>query len=60
MDLEERSIEGLTDRCQSCGTQLTEAEKKVALERGSGVILCKTCAAEQVSLEDEATEDEAD
>jgi predicted RNA-binding Zn-ribbon protein involved in translation (DUF1610 family) len=56
MELEEKSIEQLPDRCQSCGTELTEAEKATALEEGSAVVLCTTCAAEAAALpeEDEA------
>ena len=53
MELEERTIEQLPDRCQNCGTVLTVAEKEVALEQGTGVVLCTTCAAEQVSIGDE-------
>jgi hypothetical protein len=58
MDLEERSIEGLTDRCQNCGATLTDEEKQVALERGSGVVLCTACAAEQVALGDEEPDEQ--
>lgn len=59
MDLEEHTIETLTERCQSCGTPLTEAEKAAALERGTGVVLCTTCATEQAPLdEDEEAEPE--
>ena len=54
MNLEERSIEELPDRCENCGAQLTDAEKQIALESGTSVVLCKTCAAEQVALADEA------
>jgi predicted RNA-binding Zn-ribbon protein involved in translation (DUF1610 family) len=48
VDLEERTIEQLPDRCESCGAQLTSAEKRTALEEGATVVLCTTCAAEQV------------
>ena len=58
MDLEERSIETLPDRCQSCGTTLTEAEKQRILDEGTALALCTTCAAEQVPVE-EVEEDEA-
>jgi hypothetical protein len=54
VNLEERSIEELPDRCENCGAQLTDAEKQIALESGTSVVLCKTCAAEQVALADEA------
>ncbi len=46
MELEERSIERLPERCESCGTELTEGEKAAALEDGSSIALCTTCAAE--------------
>jgi hypothetical protein len=59
MDLEERTIEQLPDRCQSCGTVLTAAEKEAVLEAGTGLALCTTCAAEQVPLEEEELEEEA-
>jgi hypothetical protein len=49
MDLEEREgVEPLSERCQSCGAQLTEAELQVALEGESDVLLCARCAAEEV------------
>jgi predicted RNA-binding Zn-ribbon protein involved in translation (DUF1610 family) len=57
MDLEERSIEELPDRCQSCGAKLTDAEKQVALEGVSSAVLCTSCAAEQVPLADDEAED---
>jgi hypothetical protein len=60
MELEERSVEELPDRCQNCGTELTEAEKATALEEGSTLVLCTTCAAEAEPLaEEEAEEFEA-
>jgi hypothetical protein len=61
MDLEERSIEQLPDRCQSCGARLTDAEKQAALEGSAGAaVLCTICASEQVPVtEDEAEEPEA-
>jgi hypothetical protein len=57
MDLEERSIEELPDRCQSCGARLTDAEKKTALESGARLVLCTTCAAEQVPVSDDEIEE---
>jgi hypothetical protein len=57
MGLEERSIEDLPDRCQSCGARLTDAEKQVALEAEPSLVLCTTCAAEQVPLSDGGGED---
>jgi hypothetical protein len=58
MNLEERSIEELPERCQSCGAKLTDAEKQIALEGESSMVLCTTCAAEQVPLADEDTDAE--
>jgi hypothetical protein len=60
MDLEERTIEQLPDRCQDCGAKLTDAEKRTALTEGppSGLVLCTTCAAEVVPI-DEVEELEA-
>jgi hypothetical protein len=59
VDLEERTIESLPDRCQNCGTALTDEEKAAALESGGALVLCKVCAAEQVPL-DEAEAEEAE
>jgi hypothetical protein len=56
MDLEERSIEELPDRCQNCGALLTDAEKQAALEGETSLVLCTTCAAEQVPLADDEGE----
>jgi len=56
MELEERTIERLPERCQNCGAKLTDAEKRTALTEGppGGAVLCTTCAAEVVPLaEDE-------
>jgi hypothetical protein len=59
MELEERTIEQLPDRCQNCGATLTDAEKRTALSEGtkSVQVLCTICAAEVVPLEED--EDEA-
>ncbi len=46
-DLEERSIESLPERCESCGASLTEAEKVLALERETTPVLCISCDTEQ-------------
>jgi hypothetical protein len=56
MALEERTIEQLPDRCESCGTQLTDAEKATALEEGVSAVLCTTCAAEAEAVPDEGEE----
>jgi NAD-dependent SIR2 family protein deacetylase len=55
VELEERTLEQLPDRCQSCGTVLTDSEKRAALEDGDPV-LCSTCAAESSALPDEEGE----
>ena len=57
-DLEEQTIEHLPDRCQNCGTTLTDAEKATALENPGSMVLCTTCASERVPLEEAELEDE--
>jgi hypothetical protein len=57
MDLEERTIESLPDTCQNCGATLTDTEKATALEEGSQVVLCTTCAAEAEALPEEAADE---
>ena len=57
MELEERSIEGLPERCESCGATLTEPEKQRILDEGSALALCTTCAAEAVTTGDEDPEE---
>jgi hypothetical protein len=47
MELEERTIESLPQSCESCGTELTVAEKERILEEGAEVALCDACAAEE-------------
>jgi hypothetical protein len=59
MELEDRTIEQLPDRCQNCGATLTDAEKATAIAEGppSGLVLCTTCASEVVPVdEDQETE----
>jgi hypothetical protein len=59
MDLEERTVESLPERCENCGATLTEAEKQRILDEGATVALCTTCAAEQApTLDAEEAEDE--
>ena len=55
VELEERTIEQLPDRCQNCGAKLTDAEKLAALTEGppSGLVLCTTCAAEVVPVDED-------
>ena len=57
MDLEERTIETLPDRCQNCGATLTDAEKQTALESGATPVLCASCAAEQAPAAEPVEED---
>jgi hypothetical protein len=45
MDLEERTIESVGDRCEECGAKLTARELQTALESG-GPALCAVHAAE--------------
>jgi hypothetical protein len=54
VDLEERTIESLPDRCENCGATLTPAEKQRILDEGAALALCTTCAVEATALpEDE-------
>jgi hypothetical protein len=55
MDLEERTLETVGDRCEECGAQLTTDEQQAVLESG-GPALCKIHAAEVVPLADEDSE----
>ncbi|MGH2961408.1 MAG: hypothetical protein ACRDL3_04325 [Solirubrobacterales bacterium] len=57
MALEEHSIEELPGRCQNCGAVLTDAEKQVALEGVSAMVLCTTCAADEVPLAEDDVEE---
>lgn len=45
MDLEEKSLDQLGDRCEECGAKLTTAELQTVLESG-GPALCSIHAAE--------------
>jgi hypothetical protein len=45
VDLEERTLETMSDRCEECGAKLTEDEQRAVLESG-GPVLCKIHAAE--------------
>ncbi len=45
VDLEEKTIEELPDRCEECGAKLTPAEIQAAMESG-GPALCSIHAAE--------------
>ncbi len=52
MDLEEHSLPSLKDRCEECGTPLTQAEIDAAAESGKP-FLCTTHATEQLDYEPE-------
>ena len=59
MDLEEKTLETVGDRCEECGAKLTERELQQVIESG-GPALCTVHAAEEVSVsEEEAVEEEA-
>jgi hypothetical protein len=45
MDLEERTLDQLGDRCEECGAKLTSQELQAAMESG-GPALCSIHAAE--------------
>jgi len=45
MDLEEKTLEKLSDRCEECGARLTPAELQAVMESG-GPALCSIHAAE--------------
>jgi len=55
MDLEERTLETVGERCEECGAPLTEAELKTALENG-GPNLCTVHATETAVLADDDAE----
>jgi hypothetical protein len=57
MDLEERTLETISDRCEECGAQLTPAELEAVLESG-GPVLCSIHAAEVVPVADEDSDAE--
>ena len=50
MELEERTIEDLPERCENCGATLTEAEKQRILDDGASAALCTICAIELDSV----------
>jgi uncharacterized protein with PIN domain len=52
MDLEEKSLEQIGDRCEECGAKLTPAEIEAAMESG-GPALCTVHADDVVPLGDE-------
>jgi hypothetical protein len=55
VDLEERTLEDVGDRCEECGVELTPQEQQAVLESG-GPALCSIHAAEDepgLAAEDE-------
>ncbi len=52
MDLEEKSLDQVGDRCEECGAKLTRAEIEAAMESG-GPALCTVHADEMVPVGDE-------
>jgi hypothetical protein len=52
MDLEERTLETASERCEECGAKLTDEELATVLEAG-GPSLCKIHAAENVPIAEE-------
>ena len=52
MDLEEKSLEQIGDRCEVCGAKLTQAEIEAAMESG-GPALCTVHADEIVPVGEE-------
>jgi hypothetical protein len=52
MDLEEKSLDQIGDRCEECGAKLTRAEMQAAMESG-GPALCTVHAEEFVPVADE-------
>lgn len=52
MELEEKTLEQVGDRCEECGAKLTQRELQQVLESG-GPALCTIHAQEQVALSEE-------
>jgi len=59
VELEERSIDELPERCENCGATLTRAEKQRILDQGSSLALCTICADEEAVPDDEGPEGDA-
>jgi Early Protein (E6) len=57
VELEERTIDELPERCANCGAILTPAEKQRILDDGASVAVCTICAAEATALPDEEGDD---
>ena len=52
MDLEEKSLDQVGDRCEECGAKLTSAEIQAAMESG-GPALCTVHADEVVGADED-------
>jgi hypothetical protein len=52
MDLEERTLETVGERCEECGARLTERELQQVLESG-GPVLCTVHAAEVAAVDED-------
>ena len=52
MDLEEKTLEQVGDRCEECGAKLTQRELQQVLESG-GPALCTIHAQEQVTVSED-------
>ena len=57
MDLEEKTLEEIGDRCEECGAKLTERELQQVLESG-GPVLCNIHAQEEVPVSDADLEED--
>jgi uncharacterized protein with PIN domain len=53
MDLEEKTLEQVGDRCEECGAKLTERELEQVLESGEPA-LCTIHAQEAIPISDQA------
>lgn len=51
MDLEEHTLESVSEKCEECGVALTQREIELALESG-GPNLCSVHRAESLELDD--------
>jgi hypothetical protein len=58
MDLEEHSLESVSERCEECGAQLTQREIQIALEDG-GPNLCSVHRAEALELDEPGDQTDA-
>jgi hypothetical protein len=56
MDLEERTLDDLGDRCEECGATLTRAELEQAL--AGGPLLCTIHRTETVPLDESVADEE--